>query len=122
MEYLLEQSGDYDDPLRPVSVALRSLLDTSGGVREDARKFGDVLGSRTFVYVCELKPATEWRQKARWIGPRGFEGDGGRVSKDALQVLRESRVREAVRDEEWGKGAVYIDGPETVEWELAGEA
>ncbi|KAK0273027.1 hypothetical protein LTR35_012439 [Friedmanniomyces endolithicus] len=63
VEYLLEQSGDYDYPLRPVSVALRSLLDSSGGVREDARKFGDVLGSRNFVYVCELKLATEWRRK-----------------------------------------------------------
>ena len=63
MEYLLDFSADYDDPLRPVGVMLRSLLDTSGEVREDARKFGDVLGSRTFVFVCELELATESRQK-----------------------------------------------------------
>ncbi|KAK0942702.1 hypothetical protein LTR29_005789 [Friedmanniomyces endolithicus] len=62
-EYLLEQSADYDDSLRPVSVAPKCLLDRGGGVREEGRRSGNVLGSRTFVYVCELELAMEWRKK-----------------------------------------------------------
>ncbi|KAK1091890.1 hypothetical protein LTR48_005418 [Friedmanniomyces endolithicus] len=63
MEYLLDFSADYDDPLRPIGAALEFVLDMTGGVCEGARKFGAALGSRTIVYVCEIELLEEWRKK-----------------------------------------------------------
>jgi len=59
---LLRTALAKNDTLKTVSDALRLLWDTSGRLRKDARKFSDVLNSKTIAYVCTIFLEEAWRE------------------------------------------------------------
>ncbi|KAK0354019.1 hypothetical protein LTR91_023815 [Friedmanniomyces endolithicus] len=68
---LLRTALAKNDTLKTVSDALRLLWDTSGRLRKDARKFSDVLNSKTIAYVCTIFLEEAWRNKG--LGPAAMK-------------------------------------------------